>query len=460
MSPRPRSVLLDIPLAWDVNYFYRGNAPYPGGLNLSLTTIAVGGLYAIWVARTLAERRPGWRPQFRLAFAAVPYVALTALSIVVATDKLLSLFSILLLAQTFLVFLYLASVLRTRDDFAFVMAMLMIGVVLESLAIVVSFRLGRDFGFAGISGHAYTPTSAGAGAYRPGGTIGLPNVAGSFLGVVLVPLLSILPSACSRRMKVLAGTAFLLGVIALILTYSRGGWLAFGASLVFLLAVSVRRKLLKPWVPLAACLVVGALALPFVHQIAGRLGGTDYGAAAARIPLMQLAWDVIKAHPLLGVGVNNFSVVLPDYVGPQFTGDWLSVVHNQYMLVWSEAGIAALVAFLVFLGVILRRGWLASSARDPFLAPLALGLTAGMVGILPNMLVERFVNRPQTGLLWLLAGLLTALYARARSAEAVGFQSGRRARSRALLLDGRLLDEPTDLLEPRLPGVAAGERRS
>jgi putative inorganic carbon (HCO3(-)) transporter len=124
-----------------------------------------------------------------------------------------------------------------------------------------------------------------------------------------------------------------------------------------------------------------------------------------------MTWNMIKDHPLTGVGVNNFSGVLPTYAGPEFTGAWLALVHNQYLLIWSEAGPAALVAFLTFLAVSIYRGWKASLILDEPLSVFALGLTAAMVGMLPNMLVERFVDRPQVGFLWLVAGLLSAIAA-------------------------------------------------
>src|SRR5439155_18314025 len=104
-------------------------------------------------------------------------------------------------------------------------------------------------------------------------------------------------------------------------------------------------------------------------------------------------------------------------------------VHNKYLLVWSEAGIGALLAFLWFLGSTLRRGWSLWRRDDPLLSPLALGLTAGIIGQTVHMSVDIFQSRPQIQLLWLVAGLLVAMQNVARETRD-GDSRGRSARRR------------------------------
>jgi putative inorganic carbon (HCO3(-)) transporter len=408
------AVVLDIPLMWDINLFYRGDEPYPGGLNVSITTLALAGLYALWIARALAGRRPA--PPLRLheAIAALVYVGLTTLSVAVAEDRTLALFGTLLLVQSLLVFLYFSSTL-SRADLWFVISALALGVILESVAVIASYYVGHDFAFAGVAGHGYEAEPGSL--YRPGGTIGSPNVAGSFLGIVLVPVLMLLVSPVSRGVRLLAGAAFPLGLVALVLTGSRGGWLAFAVALVVMGLAAANRGLLPPSAALGGLVLTGLVAILLGDIVVTRLTGDDGGAAASRIPLMEIAWEMIQDNTYLGVGVNNFSVVLPDFAGPRFTGAWLAIVHNQYLLIWAEAGVVALLAFLVFLATTIRRAWEAAQTRDPQLAPLAVGCLAALLGALPNLFVERFVNRPQIGLLWLLAALVVVLHVEARRAE-------------------------------------------
>ena len=55
------------------------------------------------------------------------------------------------------------------------------------------------------------------------------------------------------------------------------------------------------------------------------------------------------------------------------------------------------------------RGWQCSRLNDRFLSPLALGLTAAVAGQMGHMLIDVFNSRPQVQLLWLVAGLVTAM---------------------------------------------------
>jgi putative inorganic carbon (HCO3(-)) transporter len=202
-----------------------------------------------------------------------------------------------------------------------------------------------------------------------------------------------------------------------VLTGSRGGWLAFAVSLIVTGLAAANRGLLPPRVVLGGLALTGLVAILLGDIVVARLTGDDGGAAASRVPLMQIAWEMIQDNTYFGVGVNNFSVVLPDFVGPRFTGVWLAIVHNQYLLIWAEAGVVALLAFLAFLATTIRRAWEAARTCDPQLAPLAVGCVAALLGALPNLFVERFVNRPQIGLLWLLAALVVVLHVEAHRAE-------------------------------------------
>jgi O-antigen ligase len=68
-------------------------------------------------------------------------------------------------------------------------------------------------------------------------------------------------------------------------------------------------------------------------------GSMDRGSAAARKELLIKSVEIAATHPLFGIGIGNFSA---------YTGTWL-VTHNTYTEFGSEAGIPAVVIFLLFL---------------------------------------------------------------------------------------------------------------
>ena len=401
------ALVLDIVLRWDINLFSHGLGPSPEGLNVSLTTICIAGLYAIWLADALSRRTLAAGPAVRASLIPLLYILSTSLSLVVAADKMVGVFNVVLLVQTFVVFFYIVTNFRDWSGFRFIMITLVLAMFLESSAVILSYLFGHDFAVAGLKSYAYADSPESGAIYRPGGTIGSPNVAGSFLGLGLAPILMMLKTPVSYRLKIFTAISFGLGTVALVLTFSRGGWLAFVTSMLVVLCASRMRHLFRVRFLILAFTTVIIVILPFRDLILARLNAS--GGTQSRIPLMQIAWQMIEANPLLGVGVNNFFFALPNYAGPEFSGDWLAIVHNQFLLIWSESGFLALLTFVAFILTSIWHGLRAVARAGEPLALLAVGLTASMVGMVPNMFVERFVNRPQIGLLWLIAALLTAI---------------------------------------------------
>jgi hypothetical protein len=411
-------VLFDIPLHWDVNLAWRPDAVAVGavgGISISATTLALVGLYALWIA----ERTAGRTHPLRLwpALPLIAYVGVTALSLVVADDRQLGVFELLLLLQTLLLFLYVANEVRSQEDVVFIVVGLLAAFLLESTVMIAQSALGISFQGIGLSSNTRELVGATASDLRAGGTIGGANAAAAYIAMLLPISMVVLWMDVAAWIKRFALVATAVGVVALVFTYSRGGWLAAIVAALFVTVVAVNRGDIPGGRVAAAGAVVLLLLVPFHGRIEARLSGQTQGAAYsqnARLPLIKLAWKVIQDQPVLGVGANNFAPAISRYAGPEFSGAWLRTVHSLYFLAWAEAGIGALLALLWFLGSSLRRGWRAAARGGP-LSPLALGLTASILGAMVTMGVERFISRPLVELLWLTAALLVAVEALGRS---------------------------------------------
>src|SRR5205823_54255 len=83
---------------------------------------------------------------------------------------------------------------------------------------------------------------------------------------------------------------------------------------------------------------------PFHSLIGARLFGDDRGSAESRIPLMNLAFRIVEDNPVLGVGVNNFTVVMGRYLTSAFSEGFLFAVHNKYVLFLADTVIGQLIA--------------------------------------------------------------------------------------------------------------------
>ena len=403
------AVIIDIPLQWDTNINWRPEAAELGataGLSLSITTLALGGLYALWLGESLAGARREATPSgTRLAWPLLVYVGFSALSLIVASDTQLAQFKLFVLVQSLLVFIYIAGTVRSVREIRFVVNMLLAALLVQGMLVVVGRFAGFDLAFAGLS------SRVDAEGERFAGTVGSPTTAAAFFSFLLAPAVAVLLSNAGRRSKRLAGAALAAGTVALVLTLSRAGWISAVIAILLLVSVAVGRRWLRPRALLVGAALLVVVLLPFAGAIGERVGGDDQGSAQSRLPLMELAFDVIRDQPVTGVGLNNFSTAIPDYAGARFTGEFVFAAHNKYLLVWSEAGLLALLAFLTFLVVTLRRGWRAGRSGHPYAAPVALGLTFAIVGQMVHMLVDIFQSRPQVQLLWVAAALIAAMAA-------------------------------------------------
>ncbi len=215
-------VVLDVMLQWDTNLGWRPEAAELGataGLSVSLTTLALAGLYALWLGELLSRARPALRPTgTRLALPLFVYVGLSALSLLAASDLQLSEFKLWTLVQSLLLFIYVAGTVRTARDVRLIVGMLLVALLAQGLLVLAGRFAGIDLAFAGLTTRAVDPGTA-----RFGGTVGSPNTAGAFFAFMLAPAIAVLFSSAGRWSKRLAVAASVAGLLGLIFTLSRGG---------------------------------------------------------------------------------------------------------------------------------------------------------------------------------------------------------------------------------------------
>jgi len=406
-------VILDIPIQLGRTFFLR---PYEAdlgavkGLTISVTTLAITGLYLSWFLRALAARIPRARRSLHVNLPLLLYIGISAFSMLIAQDVALSSFELFLLVEASLVYFYVANNIQTRGEALFVVHMLLGGCLLESvIMIILQFTVTPstpwDFPI-----HIIVEPAWSGSLMRIGGTIGVPNVAGAYLSILLACAAVVLFTSVDGVRRWLAMSALGFGGVALIFTFSRGAWIALLVA-VFVICFSVWfRRGLSLKGPLALLVVGALLYMPFHSLISERILGDDKGSAEVRIPLMKLAYRMIADNPVLGVGANNFSVAMDRYLTPEFRHGWRFTVHNKYLLVLAETGIGGLLAYVAFLLGTLRTGWRCWKLQDPLLSALALGFAAGIAGHMVHLTVDLFHVRPVQQLLWLVAGLLTAMY--------------------------------------------------
>lgn len=413
-------MLVEIPIQMDVYLQYRDSAAQLNalpGLNLSVTTITLAVLYTVWFIELLSRRTTIPPLLLRLVLPSLTYLGVVIFSLLVARDIEMAIFEMVLVFQAVLLFIYIIYAIHNRQELTFAITALMAALAVESLIMIGLYLVGNSYDI-GIIQARIDPSR------RVGGTIGSPNTAASFLTMLLGPALGLFLARVNKWHKFFALAAFSLGSIALLVTFSRGGWLSFGISTAIVVFLAWRRGLIGLRIPftLAAAALIGFIVLR--AQIIPRFTD-DEGAASSRIPLVQTSIQMIQDKPVFGIGANNYAVELPDYSTMNLSIQWNSVVHNKYLLVWTETGLAGLFAFLWFLLSTLRRGYRLWLADDPLLSPIALGFTAAVTGFMVHMLFDLFNGRPQIQILWLSAGILAAMTSMAEAAGLLNPQKPR-----------------------------------
>lgn len=228
------------------------------------------------------------------------------------------------------------------------------------------------------------------GVWRVRGFYGSPNNLALYLGRVLPLVVAIAAWGQSGRRRWVYGLASLLMAGALLLTYSRGAWIVgVPASLLFLAALRGRRTLAT----VVGVLVVIAVIVLLVVG-AGRLTSlldTSEGTTFFRVQLWTSSLAMIRDHPVLGVGLDNFLYAYrSSYVLPTAWAEFdLSHPHNLVFDFWLRLGLPGLITAVWLLVAFYRKAWM-SYRRLPEgdVQLLVLGLMAGMVNFVAHGLVD------------------------------------------------------------------------
>jgi len=192
---------------------------------------------------------------------------------------------------------------------------------------------------------------------RPYATFPHPNVLGGFLSLVLTYVIYTL----TNHYKVMKKTWLLfymlvtiLGVITLVITFSRLAWASFLVGVFCLLIL--RKKDAYKWLQSKKTFLLIILYLIILSSVVILIFiSLNEKSIIERKELIQVALSMIASKPLFGVGLNNFIVQVKFYV-PYIKNTYLlQPVHNVYLLIFSELGFVGFFLTLLGISVLLLR---------------------------------------------------------------------------------------------------------
>jgi putative inorganic carbon (hco3(-)) transporter len=270
------------------------------------------------------------------------------------------------------------------------------------------------------------PESSLANITRVYSYLGNPNLlAGYLLPAVALSLMAVFVWQ-SWPTKALAATMFVVNTACLILTFSRGGWIALVAMFVVALVLLLywwSIQMTPFWRTWALPIILGSMILflllavvvvpPVRERISSIFAGRGDSSNNFRINVWAAVKQMIHDHPILGIGPGHaaFNKIYPLYQkGPRYTA--LSA-YSILLEIAVETGLIGLACF----------GWLLVVTFNIALMQLQkmratanlngfwlIGAITAMLGMLAHGIAETVWYRPSVNTVWWLMVALIASY--------------------------------------------------
>lgn len=225
-----------------------------------------------------------------------------------------------------------------------------------------------------------------------------PNFLGGFFAFTITILGSLFLCAKNGKEKAFAFFSSTLLLAALWLTYSRASYLALAAG-IFVVGILKSQKIL------ITALCAAIFLIPLSQRAQQRISDLYFSAksvftdsienpdatARLRIESWQKAVSLIKKHPILGVGFNNYKIAQLKYGLLQDPSAHSSTGSDSTMLaIWATTGLFGLISFLwIFIKALKISFQKFKKSTLPFTRSLGLGVFAGTLGLLIHSL---FIN--------------------------------------------------------------------
>ena len=307
------------------------------------------------------------------------------------------------IAEQLLLFVMVADLFRSekvRKKFEIVFLLVFLVIVFNS---IVQYSFGRDF----LRG--FPPVASGAGL-RISAAFGQYGKMAAYLIIVLPLVLAIAIKKYRSKetgiRPVFVVLLFLSGILLLFLTRSRGAILAFLLGSIITFALMRKFKIL-----FMIAIVFSALFFVLPREMIIHLDSDlKEQSLVERKVLWERAWQVISAKPIIGTGINTYTLSHKKY---DKINNWRVknyYAHNGYLQLAAETGLPCIFFFFLFLFQFFRRGLrMVKRVRGDPDEAIHWGMLAGSLCFLIFVVGDTALQSTQPVMtFWFVAGLLLA----------------------------------------------------
>jgi putative inorganic carbon (HCO3(-)) transporter len=420
------AIVFAIPLSIDINFRHSFEEQAGAAtMGIALRDIFMLLLLLWWLVEIVTSEERPVHFFARTTVPAIVYFEACLLTLLWAPRMDLAVLEIVQMIKVLLLYFIVANQIRDKRDIQLICWTLVASVCFESVIAILQMITGKSLAL-GFLGETQITSRDTEKMMRVGGTLGHPNRLALYLELLLPLCLGLFWTETKKKKRLIALVIFGLGFTALIVTGSRGAWIGVVLSLILFFYLLYRnshvslRSLIGP--SFLALFILSVLVIGFSGYIERRISGEDHGSAISRIPMFQIAFSLIEAHPIGGVGINNYTIKMREYndtlIGRRFK-TIARPVHNMYLLITGETGVIGLFAFLWLLVGLSSSILMAAQSKDLLISITAIGLLAGLVAFL----IHGFVDKHPPGgypLFYCLMALAAALYYKSRHLEDEG----------------------------------------
>ena len=312
------------------------------------------------------------------------------------------------LVQYLLVFSIIAEEIKDKKHIQRVIVSMVLGVSLVSIDALWQVILGKDF----IRGNL---PIINIGIKRATASFPDANVLGIYLSAIIPVLIALSFYYLKNRKRIVMTLVSILVLFGLILTYSRPTLLAFYASLLILGIVKKDKVLITALITLA--IIAPFLAPRSIKDFAKEVNyhPIRFMCNDDRIAIYRNSLNMIKQHPIIGVGVNTFMKNYKTYKeAPEYknivTSDYM-YAHNNFLHMAGEIGISGLGVFVWLLFKLFAASMrIYRNLKDEYYKIISLSVSTCLIAFLINGLTESslYYSRVAT-IFWYLTGLSLSL---------------------------------------------------
>ncbi len=295
-------------------------------------------------------------------------------------------------------------------------ALLFVGLFLGSLTILQFLTKSYNNVYFGFAQYGTLTMGGGSTAQRASGPVGDPNYYALVMAVLVPFALDRFWNERRWVWRLLALAALLACGGAVILTYSRSGFivLAVVTALSLLTHTPNLRHLIL--VAFAALVLLRLAPARYTDRLASLLPDSRHTpledqAIRGRWSEFLVAWRMFQEHPVLGVGYDNYPALYQHYsrqigLDPRTTE---RSAHNLYMEILAEMGIVGLSVFLFLIGHALRDWFYALQRASWVREPQAAGMIAATgIAVIGYLVGSLFIHDAYQRYFWLLLAMLLA----------------------------------------------------